>query len=68
MITSAKAGELKLIQENDSELAKELDLDYTPSFDLPAPFLASHEPTATSFSKRTETSRSLRAVVYTTSR
>lgn len=33
----AKAGELKLIQEHDSELAKELDLDYTPSFDLPAP-------------------------------
>lgn len=39
----AKAGELKLVQENDSELAKELDLDYTPSFDLPAPLLASHE-------------------------
>jgi DNA polymerase III delta prime subunit len=41
----AKAGELRLIQEHDSELAKELDLDYTPSFELPAPCIALHEPT-----------------------
>lgn len=32
----AKAGELKLIQIQDSELAKELDLPYTPSFSMPA--------------------------------
>lgn len=39
LVQEAKAGELKLIQEHDSELAKELDLDYTPSLDLPAPRL-----------------------------
>lgn len=49
----AKAGELKLIQGDDSELAKELDLAYTPSLDIPAPEARVLEPGAPTPRRRT---------------
>jgi hypothetical protein len=39
LIQEAKAGELKLIQMEDSELAKEFGLPYTPSMSIPAPVI-----------------------------
>lgn len=44
----AKAGELKLAQVEDCELAKELDLAYTPSLKIPAPDMPIVEHPATS--------------------
>lgn len=43
LVQEAKAGELKLEGIKDSELAAELELNYTPSFDMPAPNAATTE-------------------------